>query len=90
MNIVKEIIALNLPEKEQEKLQTRANSIARKYGMGRATSVIFGDEEKVTESLAYGYRKNTTGEYVPNAYRANFGWKNTYYQSAQCTVQLSI
>lgn len=35
-----------------------------------------------------GYRKFTTGEYVSNAYRDKFGWKNTYYQAACMDVVL--
>jgi hypothetical protein len=67
-----------------------ANSTARKAGHGRATSIVFGptEEPRVIDSTAYGYRKKTTGEYVPNAYRYRFGWKNTYYQHAECTVEI--
>lgn len=68
--------------------QRRANAIARKAGYAKATSIVFGDEEKVIEHTRYGYRKYTTGEYVPNSYRRNFGWKNTYYQNAETVVQL--
>ena len=39
-----------------------------------------------TAYTPYGYRKNTTGEYVSHAYRSNFGWKNTYYQRAILAV----
>ena len=37
----------------------------------------------------YGYRKLTTGEYVPNAYRDHFGWKNTYYQPAMLEITIA-
>lgn len=37
-----------------------------------------------------GYRKNTTGEYVSHAYRRNFGWKNTFYQSSDLRITLSV
>ena len=67
-----------------------ANQIARKAGFGRATCVIVGDDSKVVAYTRYGYRKWTTGEYVPNAYRCNFGWKNTYYQAAVCDVMVNI
>lgn len=73
-----------------EKLQRKANVIARKAGHGMATTIILGTEDKVLRHIAYGYRKNTTGEYVSNAYRQKFGWKNTYYQPAKTTVMLKI
>ena len=67
-----------------------ANQIARQHGFGRATSIIIGDDSEVVAYTRYGYRKWTTGEYVPNAYRRNFGWKNTYYQAAVCDVMVNI
>ena len=71
--------------------QTRANIVARQAGYGRATRIVFGaGPARVLSHTAYGYCKITTGQYVPNAYRANFGWKNTYYQSARTTVLLPI
>ncbi len=73
--------------------QRQANACARKCGHGRATTVILDSdisEPKLISHVAYGYRKNTTGEYVPNAYRNNFGWKNTYYQHAETTVAIPI
>jgi hypothetical protein len=69
-------------------LVRKANSIARKNGFGKATAVEFGLENKVVSHTCYGYRKYTTGEYVPNKYRANFGWKNTYYQCAETVIQI--
>ena len=68
--------------------QKRANQIARQAGYGTATEIIFGDAEKVVSHTSYGYRKETTGEYVPKAYLNNFGWKNTYYQHAETVVML--
>ena len=68
--------------------QKRANIIARRAGYGSATSIIYGNEDKVVSHTSYGYRKRTTGEYVPNSYRNNFGWKNTYYQRAETVVML--
>jgi hypothetical protein len=44
-----------------------------------------GDEEKI-DITSFGYRKKTTGEYVPKAYLSHFGWKNTYYESAQLII----
>jgi len=71
-------------------IQKKANAIARKNGYGTATSIVFGNENKVISHICYGYRKNTTGEYVPNKYRSNFGWENTYYQSAETEVMVKI
>lgn len=72
-------------------LQQFANSFARKNGWGRATEITISDDENLKEprlgrTVEYGFRKNTTGQYVPNAYLANFGWKNTFYQHAVCEV----
>ena len=66
----------------------KANAFARRVGRGSATSITFGDEDKFLGYTRCGYRKTTTGEYVSNAYRAKFGWKNTYYQHAECDIQL--
>lgn len=74
------------PTKEQQK---KANIIARKNGFNRATEIVKGDENKVVKYVQFGYRKYTTGEYVPNSYRSNFGWKNTYYQPAIVVVMIS-
>ena len=71
-----------------EKRQLLANQIARQHGRGSATQVVLGDSNVVLDSTDYGYRKHTTGEYVAKAYLRNFGWRNTYYQRAQCTVQI--
>ena len=68
----------------------KANAIARANGYGAATTVLLGDRDAVIDHTPYGYRKHTTGEYVSNAYRRNFGWKNTYYQRAQTTVCLAV
>lgn len=74
-----------------EKIQKLANSFARKHGWGRATEVIIDSEitvPEIRETLSYGYRKYTTGEYVPKKYLSNFGWKNTYYQHAVCVIAM--
>lgn len=68
--------------------QKKANAIARKAGYGRATKIVLGDEDRIIERTCPGYRKNTTDEYVSNAYRSNFGWKNTYYQAAKTIVMI--
>ena len=69
-----------------------ANIIARKAGCGRATTIEFEDVESgyVKDHINYGYRKCSTGEYVPKKYLSNFGWKNTFYQEAQTVVVLPI
>jgi hypothetical protein len=72
------------------KLQKRANIIARRNGYGKATKIVLGAENKVVKHRRYGYVKNTTGEYVPNAYRNNFGWKNTHYVAAETVVMVAI
>jgi hypothetical protein len=74
--------------------QKFANIIARKNGYGKATEVVITDKipvgmGKVITRIEPGYRKKTTGEYVPNAYRNNFGWKNTYYQFAITVVAIN-
>lgn len=73
------------------KTQSWANAIARKFGYGVATEVVVDPTLTtpcVLKRVSYGYRKVTTGEYVPNAYRQNFGWKNTYYQPAITVIGL--
>lgn len=69
-------------------IQRNANKIARNHKFGKATDIVFGDQDKVIYRVSPGFRKFTTGEYVPNAYRNNFGWKNTYYQKAITVVML--
>lgn len=68
--------------------QRSANRIARLAGHHSATKIVRGDENKVISHTACGYRKITTGEYVSNAYRNKFGWKNTYYQHAETVVMI--
>jgi len=75
---------------KQWELQTMANQVARRHGYMRADRILWGDRTTVVEHISFGYRKYTTGEYVSTAYRANFGWKNTYYQPAHTTVMLAI
>ena len=69
-------------------LSTVANSIARKAGHGRATEIVALGFVGVVSHVRFGYRKHTTGEYVPKSYLRNFGWKNTYYQAAECVVSV--
>jgi len=74
-------------------IQKRANIVARQSGYGKATEIIIDPtaaKDYVKKHTPFGYRKITTGEYVPNKYRCNFGWKNTYYQSAETVVVLSL
>jgi len=69
-------------------IQKQANIIARKSGYNCATKIVAGNEDKTISHINYGYRKYTTGEYVSNAYRNHFGWKNTYYQEAITVVMI--
>jgi hypothetical protein len=70
-------------------LQRTANSVARKLGCWRADEFIFGEENKIVKRIHCGYRKKSNGQYVPNAYLKNFGWKNTYYQHSFTKVMIS-
>lgn len=70
------------------KIKKQANRIARQNGYGKATEIILGCTDRVLDHTPYGYRKYTTGEYVARAYRDHFGWKNTYYQRAECVVEV--
>ena len=67
----------------------RANQIARSAGHGRATRIIEGNRDCVLSHVAFGYRKISDDQYVPNSYRSNFGWKNTYYQKAATVVMVA-
>jgi hypothetical protein len=69
-----------------------ANSCARRARCGKATEIVFADvpEPVVTERVRFGYRKHSTGEYVPRAYLRKFGWKNTYYQPAVTKVAIPL
>lgn len=69
-------------------IRRAANIIAREEGCGKASFIVTGYKNEVVEHIRYGFRKNTTDEYVPNAYRRRFGWKNTYYQAALTTVEM--
>jgi len=73
-------------------IQTLSNAIARKNGFGFASQISFKSILKpiIGETTNYGYRKNSTGEYVPKAYINNFGWKNCYYQNSECEVILPL
>lgn len=76
------------PHEVNAEVRRRANSVARKNGYGRATLIALGTKDRVLDHVPFGYRKNTTYEYVPNAYRNKFGWKNTFYQNAETTVEV--
>lgn len=68
----------------------KAVSFARAKGFHTYTSIRYDRTrpEGVEISARTGYRKRTTGQYVPNKYLANFGWKNTFYQAAICVINL--
>ena len=71
-------------------IQRYANALARQHGFGTADRILYGSEDKIVHHTFYGYRKRSTGEYVSNSYRDNFGWKNTYYQPAYTVVMLRV
>lgn len=76
-------------------LAAAANAFARQNGRGRATDITLvhhlpAGQMAIGATTAYGYRKSSTGEYVPNAYMRKFGWKNCYYQSAQCEILVGV
>ena len=79
---------INLAKSVLAEIKTTANIMAMTENMARATKIVKGEILEVTDYTQFGYRKNTTDEYVPNSYRSNFGWKNTYYQSAECVVSI--
>lgn len=71
-------------------IQKHANQIARQAGYGQATKITLGTRDGVLSHSRHGYYKYTTGERVSNAYRANFGWKNTDYCAAQTAVEVAV
>lgn len=81
-----------MEKKSENEIIRMANAAARRAGHGSATEINFAEIKtpQVISHTCYGYRKNTTGEYVPNKYRSNFGWKNTYYQHAETVVLMPI
>jgi len=79
---------INLAKSVLAEIQTTANITARSENMNAATKIVKGESLGVTGYTQFGYRKNTTDEYVPHAYMQKFGWKNCYYQSAECVVSI--
>ena len=79
---------INLAKSVLAEIKTKANACARSNYCGKATEIIKGNKLEATSMTDFGYRKNTTDEYVPNAYMQKFGWKNCYYQSAECVVSI--
>ena len=75
---------------EDQKIVKRANQIARQHGYLRATNITRGTQDRFIKTTAFGYRKCSDGQYVPKAYLNNFGWKNTYYQHAECFVEVAV
>jgi hypothetical protein len=67
---------------KSHQIKKLALTFARKKGYNSVTSIVISTDNKILEHTKFGYRKYTTGEYVSNAYRDKFGWKNTYYQPA--------
>ena len=77
---------------EYKTIQQAANAFAKSECWNRATALIPTGDEKPSlgGTKDFGYRKCTTGEYVPNSYVSNFGWKNTYYQHAVSEVNTPL
>ena len=69
-----------------------ARHVARlHFGTTATPTIILSEPGTEPKGISYtppGYRKYTTGEYVPKKYLSHFGWKNTYYQKAECTVSI--
>ena len=76
-----------------ETLRTKFNAFARKQGCGRCTGLEttqYGEVGMVIiEENHPCFRKITTNQKVPHSYRNNFGWKNTYYDRASCTLAVN-
>ena len=68
--------------------QQIANTVARRSGYHRATAFEQAEVTAIAYSVPCGYRKRSTGAYVPNAY-VRKGWSSVYYQVAICVVTLS-
>jgi len=80
---------LELAKDVISEIKTKSNSFARKNNFGKATKLVKGENDfEIVNSTQFGYRKYTTGEYVPNAYMNKFGWKNCYYQNAECVIAI--
>lgn len=78
------------PINHYKTLKQYCNAVARECGYGFCTHIIPGEKLQIIERVRTGYRKYTTGQYVPNKYLANFGWKNTYYQHAITKIEVPI
>lgn len=83
---------MGVSKERKQSVEYIANCVARRHGHNVATRITYADvpEPTLGKTTGYGYVKNTTGEYVFNAYRRNFGWKNTHYQAATCEVILPL
>lgn len=71
-----------------EKVVSLVRDFTEKCGTNWASVTLKKGSHFETKRIKPGYRKCTTGEYVPNSYLANFGWKNTYYQSSVAEITL--
>ncbi len=69
-----------------------ANSCARRHGAGKATEITFADvpEPTFVNHTRCGYRKKTTGEYVPRAYVMKSQGGGVYYQHAETTIAMPL
>lgn len=75
------------------KIQRYANCIARDNGYGRATAIKFEKQLKcplISTRIEPGWRKKTTGDYVPFKYRLKSRGHGIFYQHAETTVVLPM
>jgi len=79
---------INLAKSVLAEIKTTANIMAMTKNMGKATKITKGKKLEVISCIQFGYCKKSDGSYVSNAYRDHFGWKNTYYQPAECVVSV--
>lgn len=89
-NFLKKIVKEEIGEDYVNEVVETVEAEIERYGTNYNSlyfRVVDDAPEKITiEYSRPGYRKNTTNEYVPNSYRANFGWKNTYYSPASLEI----
>lgn len=85
----------SLPEDQKEPserdLIRAANRIARKHGYNNATlvDVRFDKRDKVIDSRAFGFFKNSDGQRVPTSYY-NKAWRSCHYGHSIFEVQIGV
>jgi hypothetical protein len=73
-------------------LEKAANRFARKHGNNAATKIDIrlDSRDVLKEQEAFGYVKDTTGEYVPRSYVTKCRGKGVSYKHVVCEVQIGI